>query len=254
LKTSAMKKFFLYFFLLTGCQSISVPQNYIYREIQAADFRLVSYQKINNPSGIYKIYLEGDGAAFDAYGRPTSDPTPRGTLVRELAFGDPHENVIYLARPCQYILSGICAQRHWTTARFAPEVINGEYEAVKKIAGNNPVILTGFSGGAQVAGLLAALKPDLNIRKVVTVAGNLDHEKWTRYHDVPQLEESLNLADYKTVFMTVPQIHYVGKDDKIIPPKLIKDFVNGSAPVIVVDGASHNSGWKDIFKQIWKEN
>lgn len=51
-----------------------------------------------------------------------------------------------------------------TTARFALEVINAEYEAIKNIADNNPVILIGFSGGAQVAGLVATAKPGLNVK------------------------------------------------------------------------------------------
>ena len=97
--------------------------------------------------------------AFNARGKATQDPTPHGTLVRELAFGDNSPNVIYLARPCQYVKSPICSKRHWTTARFSPEVINAEYEAIKNIASNNPVILIGFSGGAQVAGLVTTANP-----------------------------------------------------------------------------------------------
>ncbi|MDD7312777.1 MAG: alpha/beta hydrolase, partial [bacterium] len=64
---------------------------------------MASWQKITHPTAPYKIYIEGDGHAFNAHGQPTGNPTPKGTLVRELAFGDNHENVIYLARPCQYV-------------------------------------------------------------------------------------------------------------------------------------------------------
>ena len=56
-----------------------------------------------------------------------------------IKFGDNRPNVIYFARPCQYIKSPICSKRHWTTARFALEVINAEYEAIKNIADNNPI-------------------------------------------------------------------------------------------------------------------
>lgn len=250
--TASMKKLLLFLFLLCGCQSITVPPEYVYKEIQTENFRLASWQKISSSSGIYKFYIEGDGTAFDAYGRPTSDPTPRGTLVRELAFGDTHGNVIYLARPCQYLMRGICTQRHWTTARFAPEIINSEYEAVKKIAGNNPVVLVGFSGGAQVAGLLAATKPDLNVRKIITVAGNLNHLTWTQHHKVPPLTESLNLENYRAEFLKIPQIHYAGSEDDIIPPQLIKDFAGQNAQVVTVDGATHNSGWEKVFNEIQK--
>ncbi len=116
-----------------------MPAEFVYKEVETRNFTLASWQKVTNPAAPYKIYIEGDGYAFNARGKATQDQTPRGTLVRELAFGDDSPNVIYFARPCQYIKSPICSKRHWTTARFALEVINAEYEAIKNIADNNPV-------------------------------------------------------------------------------------------------------------------
>lgn len=116
-----------------------MPAEFVYKEVETRNFTLASWQKVTNPAAPYKIYIEGDGYAFNARGKATQDQTPRGTLVRELAFGDDSQNVIYFARPCQYIKSPICSKRHWTTARFALEVINAEYEAIKNIADNNPV-------------------------------------------------------------------------------------------------------------------
>lgn len=173
--------------------------------------------------------------------------------MRELAFGDDSPNVIYLARPCQYIKSPICSKRHWTTARFAPEVINAEYAAVKQIAGDNPVTLIGFSGGAQVAGLIASTKPGLNVKKVITIAGNLDHLAWTQYHNLPPLNESMNLESYHKQFARIPQIHYVSSNDEVMPPLLVRDFVGESCNIIEVRGATHNSGWEEIYSQIRNE-
>ena len=119
-----MKRLLFLLLFLGSCSSISIPPEFVYKEIRTRNFNLASWQKITNPQAVYKIYIEGDGYAFNAHGRPTQDPTPKGTLVRELAFGDKSPNVIYLARPCQYIKSPICSQRHWTTARFAPEIVN----------------------------------------------------------------------------------------------------------------------------------
>ena len=116
-----------------------MPAEFVYKEVETRNFTLASWQKVTKPAAPYKIYIEGDGYAFNARGKATQDQTPRGTLVRELAFGDDSPNVIYFARPCQYIKSPICSKRHWTTARFALEVINAEYEAIKNIADNNPV-------------------------------------------------------------------------------------------------------------------
>ncbi len=247
--TKHIIKIFLLLFL-SGCSTVSIPPEFTYKEIKTQYFDIASWQKITEPDGIYKIYIEGDGYAFNAHGHPTQDPTPKGELVRELAFGDNSPNVIYLARPCQYVKSQICSQRHWTTARFAPEVINAEYEAIKSIVGNNPVVLIGFSGGAQVAGLVATAKSGLNVKKIITIAGNLDHLAWTQYHNLPPLNESLNLTDYSEQFAKIPQVHYVGSGDKVIPPRLIKDFVGKDVEVIVVNGATHNSGWNDVCELI----
>ena len=246
-------KIFAILLLLNGCSSITIPPEFVYKEIKTDTFNLASWQKITNPKAKYKVYVEGDGYAYNKYGRPTQDPTPRGTLVRELAFNDKNDNVIYLARPCQYIKSPICSQRHWTTARFAPEIINAEYQAIKEIVGNNDVVLIGFSGGGQIAGLISSAKQGLNVKKIITIAGNLDHQSWIEHHNLTPLNESLNLVDYYDNFIKIPQIHYVGEKDKVIPPIMIKQFIKNNAPVIVVQNATHNNGWDSIIDDITKE-
>ncbi len=248
-----MKRLIALIWLMTACSSVNVPPEFVYRKIQTRDFTLASWQKITNPSDVFKIYIEGDGYAFNTNGLETNDPTPRGTLVRELAFGDLSPNVVYLARPCQYIKSDICSKRHWSTARFAPEIINAEYDAVMQIANNSPVILIGFSGGAQVAGLIAAAKPKLNVKEIVTIAGNLDHLAWTQHHNIPPLNESLNLESWRKQFAKFPQTHYVGGGDEAIPPFLVKEFVNDRQSVIEVPEATHNSRWESIYPQIWEK-
>ena len=248
-----MLKALIVLFFLAGCTTIKAPADFAYKEINTRNFTLASWQKITDPFGTYKIYIEGDGYAFNAHGRATQDPTPRSTLVRELAFGEDSSNVIYLARPCQYVKSPVCSKRHWTTARFAPEVINAEYAAVKQITGDNPVILIGFSGGAQIAGLIASAKPGLNVKKIITIAGNLDHLAWTQYHNLPPLNESMNLESYRKQFAQIPQIHYVGSDDEVMPPLLVREFVGNDNLVVEVDGASHNEGWEEIYQKVWNE-
>ena len=248
-----MIKVLITLLFLTGCSTIKVPADFVYKEVETRDFTLASWQKVSKPAAPYKIYIEGDGYAFNARGKATQDPTPRGTLLRELAFGDDNPNVIYLARPCQYIKSPICSKRHWTTACFAPEVINAKYEAIKNMVGNNPVILIGFSGGAQVAGLAATAKPGLHVKKIITIAGNLDHLAWTQYHDLPPLNESMNLENYRKQFAKIPQIHYVGSNDDVMPPILVREFVGDDGLVVEVSGASHNEGWGKIYNKVRSE-
>jgi len=237
---------------ISGCTAITVPDSFSYKEMPGSKFTVASWQKVQNPQAVYKIYIEGDGHAFNAHGMPTDDPTPKGTLIREIAFGDMNENVVYLARPCQYVKTSACEERYWTTARFSAEVIDAEYEAIKKIAGKNPVILVGFSGGAQVAGLLAVTKPDLNIKKVITIAGNLDHKNWTAYHHLPPLKDSLDLNDYQKNFKKINQINYIGEKDKVIPSEISKKFLQGKN-LCVVKNASHGEGWEGAYEKIRKE-
>ena len=251
-----MFRFFVLFLflLLAGCQSVVIPDNFEYKEIVTDTFTIASWQKISDNKGTVKVYIEGDGASFDAYGRPTKDPTPRGKMIRELAFGDYSSNVVYLARPCQFVMSDICSVRHWTSARFSYEIVNATYQAIKQIAGKRDVVLVGFSGGAQVAGLVSVLNRDLNIKKVISVAGNLDHLEWTEYHNLPSLDESLNLADYKSLYFDIPQKHYVGDQDNVILLDLIFKFAEGQkVDVEVVEGASHSDGWNVVFDKIWQE-
>ena len=211
--------------MLCGCQAtIQAPAEFSYQEIKTDKFRIASWQKITNPKAPFKIYIEGDGAAFTADGRPSMNPTPKGTLLREIAFGDEHENVVYLARPCQFVKDVQCEQKYWTTARFAPEVVSSEAQAVKVVSGGQKVTLVGFSGGAQIAGLMAVTEKDLNIQKMVTIGGNLDHLAWTKYHHLPSLSESLNLADYKDLYAKIPQKHYIGEKDKVIPSLIIGEY------------------------------
>jgi len=235
---------------LSGCSSIHIPEDFTYKEIQTTIFKLASWQKMENATAPVKIYIEGDGAAFNAEGQPTRNPTPKGKLLREIAFGDMSPNVVYLARACQFVDDDKCVQKYWTTARFAPEVIQSAYEAIYKIAKGREVILVGFSGGAQVAGLVAVLHPDVRVKKLISVGGNLDHYEWTEYHNLPSLKDSLNLADYREKYLMFPQFHFVGENDTIMPPVLNQNFMEHKN-VYVVKGASHGNGWEVVYPQIW---
>ena len=246
-------KIFAISLLLSGCATIQAPDSFKYQEIETSFFKIASWQKITSPQAPYKIYIEGDGHAFNARGQITQDPTPHGILMRELAFTDPHENIIYLARPCQYVKDPKCEKKYWSTARFSQEVIDSEYQAIKSININSPLTFIGFSGGAQIAGLLST-QTDLNIKKVITIAGNLDHTAWTSYHHLPPLTESLNLADKKEEFSHIPQHHFIGGKDTVIPPLLSQKFINDSNLITIIPEASHADGWQKIYQHIRYED
>lgn len=90
------------------------------------------------------------------------------------------------------------------------------------------------------------------MKKIITIAGNLDHQNWIEYHSISPLNESLNLADYYDNFIKIHQIHYVGEDDDVIPPHLVLQFIKNNAHVIIVPNATHNSGWNSVYQKILK--
>ncbi len=232
--------------------SIIVPKDFAYKAVNSDLFTLASWQKVTDSNAPYKIYIEGDGYAFTPRGRPSKDPTPRSHFLRNIAFNDTAPNVIYLARPCQYIMSDICSKRHWSTARFSPEVINSTKQVIESIAKKNEVILIGYSGGAQVAGLVAVFSNNLNISKLITIAGNIDHEKWTTHYNLIPLSDSLSLNDYKKIYLSFHQLHIIGTKDKVIPMSITKEFIGDDAKIIEVNGATHNRGFEGALRYIYE--
>lgn len=230
-------------FLLGACATRGGAQldDFTYVPIDAGGYEIASWQKISNPNDSrIHIYIEGDGYAFDAYGQPTDDPTPRGRLVRDLVAQDKFSNVAYVARPCQFVMTENCSERDWTTGRFSQKIIDAESVAVQKIAGNKKITLIGYSGGAMVSGLLIKQNPKLKIEKWITIAGVLNHKKWTNYFGDGPLTDSLDMARLPDV----PQVHFVGENDKTVPYELAKRWAKGS-DIKLVPGATHNN-FKDL--------
>lgn len=233
-----MKKvIFSFIFVLSGCASNwYAPDNFLYKPIVAGDFEIATWQKITDNLSPVHIYIEGDGHSFDGRGIPTSDPTPHGMFLRNLAIKDSAPNVVYMARPCQFIMSDSCSVVDWTVGRFSKRIIDAVSNAVKQVAGNRDVILIGYSGGAMVSGLVIKNNPDLNIKKWITIAGVLNHSAWTDYFGDAPLVSSLSLGSLPDV----DQLHYVAEFDKVVPFSLTQNVVSED-DIIIVSGATHNN-------------
>jgi len=240
---------------------LAVSKEWQREMLTTTPFELVSYMPAKITSNdVLTVYIEGDGFAWQNSRRPSSDPTPHNPVALKLALQDPNKSVAYLARPCQYQKglekSLFCDQVFWTNKRYAPEVIEASEQALtqlKNIYNAKELVLVGYSGGAAVAALLAAQRDD--VIKLITVAGNLNHQAWTEFHNVSPLIGSLNPVDVQKQLQTISQIHFVGKDDKNIPPKLVHDFIasydsDELANLIVVPGQSHNCCWQDIWPSL----
>ncbi len=235
---------------------IASPAHFTKKEIAAAPFMLTSFERVQAPGSEVHVYIEGDGLAWVGKRTPSLDPTPKDPVALKLAAQDESSNVIYLARPCQYsklTTDGPCPQKYWTSHRFAPEVIEtmntalDDIKARYKITGFN---LIGFSGGANVAALLAAKRDDvLSLR---TVAGNLDHMLLHQIHGVSQIPASLNAKDIAQTISHIPQYHFIGGKDDVVTPAIAQSFTNASGKTDcirseIVPGVSHNAGWVSLW-------
>ena len=181
-------------------------------------------------SDLLTIYIEGDGLAWISSTDISPDPTPIHATALQMALHQSRGNVAYLARPCQYVKNDAlrnCESVWWTDRRFAPEVIEASNNAVdqlKRRSDARQIVLIGYSGGGAVAALLAARRND--VVKLITVAGNLDTEKWTRLHMVSPLSGSLNPADYWRQLVDIPQVHYVGGRDEIVGELVARSYAS----------------------------
>jgi hypothetical protein len=255
---------------LTACSSLPTPQERIAAANSLAGKS--SWQRINIAAGLFDlaaylptaslsgsdltIYVEGDGFAWLASDTPSPDPTPIQPIGLRLALAQPAGNAAYLARPCQYQSEPArsCTQSYWTNLRFAAEVIDASDRAISELKHRfaaSRLTLVGYSGGAAVATLVAARRND--VEKLVTVAGNLDHKRWTTWHRVPPLTGSLNPVDYRDQLMAIPQWHFVGENDKTIPPALVREFAAGLslAKVLTLPGYDHVCCWVENWSELW---
>ena len=220
--------------LFSACTKFELSNDFVYVPIKSGKYEIATWQKITNSVSPIHLYIEGDGNAFDAYGRPTSNPTPHGDFVRRLADGDTNGNVVYMARPCQFIMSEHCDIVDWTNGRFSSDIIDSMSGAIKKIVGKKSVVLIGYSGGGMISGLVIKKFPDIKVKKWITIAGILNHREWTKYFNDCDLDKSENLERLPDV----SQKHYIGTNDSVVPLKLAKTWVD-SRNLVIVSGATH---------------
>ncbi len=193
------------------------------------------------------VYVEGDGRAWLNSRTVSPDPTPNDPVALRLATQDPSDNVAYLARPCQYIASKACHYRYWTYARFAPEVVKSLNDAVDQLknkTGAQRIDLIGFSGGGGLVLLMAAKRADVD--RVISVAGNVSTDAWTRYHHITPLKRSLNPVQALPEISQNTRLCFIyGDHDRVFPLPLvlqIKHEINNLRPdslFILEKGVGH---------------
>jgi hypothetical protein len=228
--------------------------------IQTTDFSFFTYQKNQSASKALNIYIEGDGFAWKNKYTVSKNPTPINPVALKLAASDKSEGVIYMARPCQYVdlaKEKNCDEKFWSEARFSKKIILSMSDAINQIKRShksNSINLYGFSGGANVALLLASIRND--IKSITTIAGNLDNQALVKFHDISDMEEFMSVDEIVKNTKSISQCHIAGDEDKIVPYFIQKNFVKkinengGIAGFRLIKGAGHNyEKWDEVLQR-----
>ncbi len=261
--------------LLTSCASQELAERtqpvaslfsqhgFIQRDISTQDFTLRVWQSPALEGEEMRVYIEGDGLSWVTRYQPALNPTPLNSIVPFLAVKDTLAgNVVYLARPCQYVslAERDCRSVYWTHARFAPEVVTAMNAAVTRLkqeARAEHLMLIGYSGGGALAVLMAAQRQDVDA--IVTVAGNLDHRAWTDLHGLSPLHDSMNPPDVWQKLQGVRQLHFVGELDQNVPPAIYWAYrtffpVKADVQMEVIKGFDHKCCWVERWPQLVRDH
>ncbi len=242
-------------------QRIAAPAWMIKRDISASPYLLRSYERIHDRGGIANLYIEGDGSVFTSPEEWENNPTPKTPVALHLASKDRAENVIYLARPCQYtntLSKEECSQSAWKENRFSAEIIESFKTAMDDISNRYDIKgfhLIGYSGGGTIATLLASNRKDvLSLR---TIAGILDHETQSRLLEMPPLSGSLNPVNEASRLTKMPQYHFIGGQDKFVPPAILHSYLQAMPPTncvqtMLVQEAGYDKGWVNKWPELLK--
>lgn len=200
------------------------------------------------------VYLEGDGTPWLNRTRIATDPTPRNPLMLRLMALDSKPS-LYLGRPCYLGLSGTrsCSRVLWTERRFSAEVVDSMARALQNYLASrrfSKLVFLGHSGGGTLAILLASRFPATVA--VVTLAGNLDTDRWTEYHRYSTLNGSLNPARLAPLAYSIKELHFVGREDTNVLPEFILPRKDSRAEieVTVLEDFDHACCWEEVWPSI----
>lgn len=224
--------------------------------LEADGFRILAFAADGPRGGTLTVYLEGDGRAWVNPWQPSTDPTPSDPTGLRLAVADPARPLLYLARPCQFVGTQGCDASLWTGARLSPRVIaayQSLLDAALRRTGSGRLGLVGYSGGGALATVIAEHRRD--VAWLVTVAADLDLAEWARLEQLAPLAGSLDPAEHVDSIARLPQIHFAGADDAVVPPAVAQSFLRrmpaaNAARLVVMPGFDHDCCWVDAWPRL----
>ena len=245
--------------LISACQStqlrqpVSLPAE---TTVTTANFKHAMVSKAGITTRLH-VYVEGDGIPFESRFVIAQDPTPVRPLMLQLMGLDKTQS-LYLGRPCYFnrslpqLADDRCNPRIWTSARYSDEVVESMTKALRNHLVSHPargITLIGHSGGGTLAMLMAARMPEVD--QVVTIAGNLDTDAWTRLHRYTPLKESLNPVNLSIDQLPRHQLHIGGDKDTNIPPALAQPVLSRlGLAMVIIPNADHNCCWINHWPQL----
>lgn len=276
--------FFVLMFVLSACSTVSLLQsrseradttayknNWRLTTYHTPHFKIIGYQpndfgrrtSTQPQSETLNIYLEGDGVAWVTETLLSRDPTPSEPLTLQLAIQDPTPNTFYLARPCQYLdpqALARCSPIYWSSHRYSEEVVSSVSNAIeqaKQVTGAKHIRLFGYSGGGALAVLIAARRTD--IVQITTMAANLDHHAWTQLGGFTPLQGSLNPARVANKVSHIPQVHFIGADDKVVPESVTNAYMSGIRDtsrirIVKLRDVDHDCCWTKNWSRLLQDH
>tara|TARA_B110000037_G_C17049129_1_gene476974 strand:+ start:360 stop:1169 length:810 start_codon:yes stop_codon:yes gene_type:complete len=215
-------------------------------------YSIYSLEKIKN-DGKLIIYIEGDGVSWVDRFTISSNPTPNNPTAFKLALIDENDNVIYLARPCQFEWSNNCDKDTWTLSQYSISVLSGYKSIIEELSEKYEEIhLVGYSGGAGIGMYLAGIG-NKSVKSIRTVAGNINHNALTQMLNISKLSNSLNFYPIVKKTNNIPQIHYYGLEDRTVPNQLQISYKNKNADNNCINikpvNATHDEGWEAFWSK-----
>lgn len=197
------------------------------------------------------IYIHGDGRPFLTPTTVAANPSGHRPYVLKLMRQDPQPNVM-LGRPCyfQQPLPHECTPWLWTQARYSAEVIQSMVRATNSLANQRDVVLIGFSGGGTIAMLMAPAIQ--NLVGIITIAANLDIDEWADTLGYTPMTDSLNPMDHLWVTNHIPQLHFFGDQDKVVPRSMAEHIAGPISPanIRIMQGYTHSCCWHDNWPDL----
>jgi len=222
--------------------------------VSTSNFKHVLYYKVSSrDKKKLHIYIEGDGRPWLTPKRIALEPSINKPVMLPLMAMDSGP-VLYLGRPCYMGLSSStnCHPWYWTSGRYSEEVVASMQNALNQFLNDKAfteLVFIGHSGGGALAMLLA--KRFSLTSTVVTIAGNIDTQGWTRHHAYSPLV-GLNPARQLPLQKKIHQYHLMGANDTTIPNFLTINVLKNqpNTQLITIPDYTHRCCWKQIWARV----